>query len=357
MYNTKKNYFSNNLLRWYDSNSRDLPWRKTHDLYKIWISEVMLQQTRVKTVIPYYLRWVEKYESIKSVAKADELNLLKLWEGLGYYSRCKNFHKSCKIIVNDYGGEVPANYQNFLLLPGVGDYTASAVFSIGLKQTYAAIDGNVKRVMARVLRIKNITKRNKKRIHNTIIEWMDPERPGDINQALMDLANKVCRVDHAQCNTCPIDEICMANKMSIPESYPTRIKRKVIPHKEIVAGIIWQREKFLITKREENALLGGLWEFPGGEIASSETPVGALRRQIKEKWDIDINIKKKVGNVKHAYSHFKITLTLYQCQTWGSVKSQNKGYRWITPIEINNFPFPKSNHKLFKLLNSSGWNV
>ena len=357
MYNTKKNYFSNNLLRWYDSNSRDLPWRKTHDLYKIWISEVMLQQTRVKTVIPYYLRWVEKYESIKSVAKADELNLLKLWEGLGYYSRCKNFHKSCKIIVNDYGGEVPADYQNFLLLPGVGDYTASAVFSIGLKQTYAAIDGNVKRVMARVLRIKNITKRNKKRIHNTIIEWMDPERPGDINQALMDLANKVCRVDRAQCNTCPIDEICMANKMSIPESYPRRIKRKVIPHKEIVAGIIWQREKFLITKREENALLGGLWEFPGGEIASSETPVGALRRQIKEKWDIDINIKKKVGNVKHAYSHFKITLTLYQCQSQGSVKSNNKEYRWITPAEIKYFPFPKSNHKLFNVLNSIGWNV
>ena len=357
MYNTKKNYFSNNLLRWYDSNSRDLPWRKTHDLYKIWISEVMLQQTRVKTVIPYYLRWVEKYESIKSVAKADELNLLKLWEGLGYYSRCKNFHKSCKIIVNDYGGEVPADYQNFLLLPGVGDYTASAVFSIGLKQTYAAIDGNVKRVMARVLRIKNITKRNKKRIHNTIIEWMDPERPGDINQALMDLANKICRVDHAQCNTCPIDEICMANKMSIPESYPTRIKRKVIPHKEIVAGIIWQREKFLITKREENALLGGLWEFPGGEIASSETPVGALRRQIKEKWDIDINIKKKVGNVKHAYSHFKITLTLYQCQSQGSVKSNNKEYRWITPAEIKNYPFPKSNHKLFDVLNSNGWNI
>jgi len=149
----------------------------------------------------------------------------------------------------------------------------------------------------------------------------------------------------------------MASKMSIPESYPARVKKKIIPHKEIVAGIIFQRDKFLITKRTENALLGGLWELPGGEIVSSETPIGALRRQIKEEWDIDINIKKKVGYVKHAYSHFKITLTLYQCQTQGSVKSVDKGYRWITPIEINNFPFPKSNHKLFKLLNSSGWNV
>ena len=357
MYNTNKNYFSNSLLRWYDSNSRDLPWRKTHDLYKIWISEVMLQQTRVNTVVPYYLRWVEKYESIKSVAKADELKLLKLWEGLGYYSRCKNFHKACKIIVNDYDGEVPSDYQKFLLLPGVGEYTASAVFSIGLKQTYAAIDGNVRRVMSRLLRIKNITKRNKKRIHNTLIEWMDRERPGDINQALMDLATKICRIDHAQCSTCPIDEICMANKMSTPESYPARIKRKVIPHKEIVAGIIWQREKFLITKREDNSLLGGLWEFPGGEIASIETPIGALRRQIKEKWDININIKKRVGYVKHAYSHFKITLTLYRCQTQGSVKSMNKEYRWITPAEIKNYPFPKSNHKLFDVLNSNGWNI
>jgi len=173
----------------------------------------------------------------------------------------------------------------------------------------------------------------------------------------MDLANRICRVDHAQCSTCPIDEICMANKMSTPESYPVRVKKKVIPHKEIVAGIIWQRKKFLITKRTENALLGGLWEFPGGEIESSETPIGALRRQIKEEWDIDINIIKKVGYVKHAYSHFKITQTLFQCQTQESVKSMNKEYRWITPIEVNNYPFPKSNHKLFNILNSDGWNV
>ena len=348
MYNTNNSYFSNSLLHWYDSNSRDLPWRRTNDLYKIWISEVMLQQTRVETVVPYYLRWVEKYKTIKSVAKADNLKLLKLWEGLGYYSRCINFHKACKIIINDYGGEIPS---------GVGDYTASAVFSIGLKQTYAAIDGNVRRVMARVLKIKNITNHNKKRINNTLIKWMDRERPGDINQALMDLGNKICRVSHAQCSICPIDKICMANKMSIPESYPIRVKKKILPHKEIVAGIIWRRDKFLITKRKENQLLGGLWELPGGDILSSETPIGALRRQITENLDFKINIKKKVGYVKHAYSHFKITLTLYQCQTQGSVKSLDKGYRWITPIEINNFPFPKSNHKLFKLINSSSWNV
>jgi A/G-specific adenine glycosylase len=316
----------------------------------------MLQQTRVNTVVPYYLRWVEKYESIKSVAKADDLKLLKLWEGLGYYSRCRNFHKACKIIVDDYGGEIPSDYQNFRLLPGVGDYTASAVFSIGLKQTYAAIDGNVRRVMARVLRIKNVTNRNKKRINNTLIKWMDQERPGDINQALMDLGNSICRFDHAHCSTCPIAEICLAKNMSVPQSYPAKVKKKVIPHKEFVAGMIWRGEDFLITNRTENALLGGLWELPGGEIESNETPIGALRRQIKEECNMDINIGKKVGYVKHAYSHFKLTLTLYQCQTQGSVKSVEKEYRWIKPIEVNNFPFPKSNHKLFNLLNSDGWN-
>jgi A/G-specific adenine glycosylase len=316
----------------------------------------MLQQTRVNTVVPYYLRWVEKYESIKSVAKADDLKLLKLWEGLGYYSRCRNFHKACKIIVNDYGGEIPSDYQNFRLLPGVGDYTASAVFSIGLKQTYAAIDGNVRRVMARVLRIKNVTNRNKKRIKNTLIKWMDQERPGDINQALMDLGNSICRFDHAHCSTCPIAEICLAKNMSVPQSYPAKVKKKVIPHKVFVAGMIWRGEDFLITNRTENALLGGLWELPGGEIESNETPIGALRRQIKEECNMDINIGKKVGYVKHAYSHFKLTLTLYQCQTQGSVKSVEKEYRWIKPIEVNNFPFPKSNHKLFNLLNSDGWN-
>ena len=357
MYNTSNHYFSTSLLHWYDSNRRDLPWRKTNDLYKIWLSEVMLQQTRVDTVIPYYKKWVEKFKTIKSVASADGQTLLKLWEGLGYYSRCRNFQKACKIIVNNYSGEIPLDFQKFRLLPGVGDYTASAVFSIGLKQNYPALDGNVRRVMARVLKIKNITKRNNKRIYNTLIKWMDRERPGDINQALMDLANSICCVDHALCSTCPINEICMANKMSIPESYPARMKKKVIPHKEFVAGIIWKGNKFLITKRKENALLGGLWEFPGVEIVSSETPIGSLRRKIKEEWAIDINIKKKVGYIKHAYSHFKITLTLYQCQAQGSVKTMNREYRWITPAEIKIFPFPKSNHKLFNVLNSNGWNV
>jgi len=180
LYNTNNKYFSTSLLQWYDSNSRDLPWRKTNDLYKIWLSEVMLQQTRVDTVIPYYLKWLEKYKTIKSVAEADGQKLLKLWEGLGYYSRCRNFHKACKIIVNDFIGEIPLDYQKFRSLPGVGDYTASAVFSIGLNKTYPALDGNVRRVMARVLRIKNITKRNKKRIYNTLIKWMDKERPGEI---------------------------------------------------------------------------------------------------------------------------------------------------------------------------------
>ena len=357
MYNTSNNYFSTSLLHWYDSNRRDLPWRKTNDLYKIWLSEVMLQQTRVDTVIPYYLKWLEKFKTIKSVALADVQMLLKLWEGLGYYSRCRNFQKACKIIVDNYSGDIPLDYQNFRSLPGVGDYTASAVFSIGLKQNYPALDVNVRIVMARVLKIKNITKRNNKRIYNTLIKWMDRERPGDINQALMDLANRICCVDHALCSACPIDEICMANKMSIPESYPARMKKKVIPHKEFVAGIIWKGNKFLITKRKENALLGGLWEFPGVEIVSSETPIGSLRRKIKEEWAIDINIKKKVGHIKHAYSHFKITLTLYQCQTQGSVKTMNREYRWITPAEIKIFPFPKSNHKLFNVLNSNGWNV
>ena len=357
MYNTNNTYFSDNLLHWYDSNKRDLPWRKTNDLYKIWLSEVMLQQTRVNTVVPYYLLWVKKYKSIKTVAKADYQNLLKLWEGLGYYSRCRNFYKSCLIIINDYDGKIPLDYLTFRSLPGVGDYIASAVLSIGQNQPHPAIDSNVKRVMARVLKIKHVTKRNNRRIRNRLIKWMDPERPGDINQALMDLANKICRVDHAYCNTCPIDKVCMAEKMSIPESYPTKLNKKIIPHKEIVAGIIWQREKFLITKRPENALLGGLWEFPSAEIQFNETPIGALRRQISKDFNIYINIGKKLGHVKHAYSHFKITLTLYQCKTNRSVKNIYKEYKWIIPTEVNNYPFPKSNHKLFKLLDSYDWNL
>ena len=175
------------LLLWYSKNKRLLPFRKTNDPYKIWLSEVMLQQTKMKTVIPYYKRWLKRYPTLQSAAEARTDSLLKLWEGLGYYQRCRNYHRALKIVVNNYKGKIPSSYNHFIDLPGVGDYTAGAVLSIAFNKPIPAIDGNVKRVMSRILGIKNLTLYNKRRIKKTIYKFIPTGNPGDFNQALMEL--------------------------------------------------------------------------------------------------------------------------------------------------------------------------
>ena len=345
------------ILSWYQSEKRILPFRGIDDPYKIWLSEIMLQQTQVKTVVPYYNRWIKRYPSINSVALADLGAVLKMWEGLGYYTRCRNFHTAAKIVVNRFNGIIPNDWENFSSLPGVGDYTAAAVLSIAFNKPYAVMDGNAKRVMSRILGIKNLTSWNLSRIKKTLSNIIPEHTPGNFNQSVMELGATLCTPRSPFCNKCPLSFGCKAFKTNKPDYYPKPAAKKRKPHYTIVAGIIWRDNTFFIQRRPEKAMLGGLWEFPGGKVEEGESLEAALKREIKEECGVVPSIKKRIGAVDHAYSHFSITFHGYHCTENGEKINKVDHSAWITPDQIDQFPFPKANHKLFKIINEQGWHV
>tara|TARA_B100000029_G_scaffold375236_1_gene369580 strand:+ start:22347 stop:23435 length:1089 start_codon:yes stop_codon:yes gene_type:complete len=349
--------FSKLIVDWYRKNCRNLPWRKDKDPYKIWLSEVMLQQTKVSTVIPYYNNWLKRFPTIQHVASSDIDEVIKIWEGLGYYSRCRNFYRACKIIVDKYDGTIPFDWTSFRSLPGVGDYTAAAVLSIAYNYSYPVIDGNVRRVLARIMSYDKIVKKGDVEFRLKLEGLIDKKFPGDFNQAMMELGSIICKRTKPDCNHCPVFQFCKSYKEGTTHNFPVVIKKKKPPHNTIVVGIIWKNKKFFIQKRPYNGLLGGLWEFPGGKLKKGEKLIDALVREIYEETGFCIAVGKKVGSVKHEYSHFSISLHLFNCQLINNSQKIlcSKSQRWISPGNQSKFAFPKANHKLFQMLESQSW--
>jgi len=354
LYNTT--LFSPSLLKWFDINMRDLPWRKYNDLYHVYLSEVMLQQTKVETVIPYYKKWLKQYPTIESVALSNVDDLLKLWEGLGYYSRCINFFKACSILYHKYNSQLPRNRADFLKLPGVGNYISSAVYSIIEKHPIPAVDANVTRVMSRILAIRNLTPYNKRRIVNMLNNCIDNERPGDVNQALMDLGSSICTPLKTECHKCPISSFCKAKETLFAIRYPIKRKKSIKKIKYFIAAIIWHKNEFLIKKRSFNSMLGGLWELPNTQIDLKIPDDIHLFNYIKKTLNFTIEVQNKICTIKHSYSHFDINLSLYHCNINKINNNEINNICWIIPNDINNYAFSKSNHKLFNTLNNNGWN-
>ena len=345
------------IIHWFHNNKRNLPFRETKDPYKIWLSEVMLQQTQVKTVIPYYLNWIKKYPDIQSVANSDLKSLLKIWEGLGYYNRCINIFNSAKIIVKKYNGVFPNNWERFRLLPGVGDYTCAAVLSIAFGKPFASLDVNTKRVMSRLLKIKNMTTFNTNRIKRILTTLIPHSQPGDFNQSLMELGALICTPKNPHCKICPISFCCKANITNTQQDYPKITKRKKVPNYIVVVGIILRDKKFFIQRRAPGSMLGGLWEFPGGKVEKDETLEAALTRELYEECGIRPIIIKKIGHVNHTYSHFSINFHGFYCAESNQKINQSGETKWITPDQIHYYPFPKANHKLFQIIEKQGWYV
>lgn len=339
-----------NLLAWYYTNKRDLPWRKTRSPYKIWVSEIMLQQTRVETVIPYYFRFLDLFPHIKNLAEADLQQALKVWEGLGYYSRVRNMHKAAKVIVEKYHGKFPETFAEIVKLPGIGRYTGGAIASIAFQEPVPVVDGNVKRVLARFFEIEmEINSTNaKKRFWELATELVSKDTPGDFNQALMELGATVCLPKNPMCDSCPIAFECRAKQKKRQEQLPIKNKKAPTPHYQIGAGLIWRDGKLLITRRQENGLLGGLWEFPGGKQKKNETIQECVRREIKEELSVQVIVENHFMTVKHAYSHFRITLDIFNCQ-WISGEPECKvcsDFYWVTVEQLSTFPFPKANKRI-----------
>ncbi len=346
------------LSTWYKSDHRDLPWRNTHDLYAIWLSEIVLQQTRVETVIEYYNRFLSHFPDIASLARADEQTVLKQWEGLGYYSRCRNLHKSAQIIVAEHGGDFPTDIDAVVTLPGIGRSTAGAILTFGDAQRHPLLDGNVKRVLSRFMNEPgDITKaQTLKRL------WAHSEALLNLatdayihNQAIMEIGARVCLPRSPQCPVCPIESSCESKKAGTQAERPVKPARKKIPHHHIGVGVIWQGETVLIQRRPPEGLLGGLWEFPGGKQEPDESIQETVRREIAEELEIEVSVGDSVAVVRHAYSHFRITLHAYHCQYIRGNPNPKAATDWCwTPLEqLPNYAFPKANKTVLEKLLSN----
>ena len=347
---------SRSILTWFDISKRDLPFRKNKDPYNIWVSEIMLQQTKVETVIPYYNNWIKKFPDIESVSKASESDLLKAWEGLGYYARCRNFHEAAKIVCKKYNSIIPSSWDAFRGLPGVGEYTAGAVLSIAFNKPFIALDGNVKRVMARITGRRKLSKNNINLIISILNKWLDHNRPGDFNEAMMELGSCICIPRAPKCFDCPVKFFCRAFKNGSQLNYPKQIKKKRVPQYTFVGGLIRDKNKILIQQRDHK-MLTGLWEIPNEIVDSANTSNKVLKNYIIENYGFNINVEKKLGVINHGYSHFKMKLILLDCVKTDEATKQKKEYKWINNSELRNYPFHKVNHKIFSLINNDYWHI
>jgi A/G-specific adenine glycosylase len=347
-------HFQKQLMNWYAICHRPLPWRKTSDPYLVWVSEVMLQQTQVKTVVPYYQKFVRRFPDIHLLAKTDLEDVLKTWEGLGYYARARNLHKASGIIVKKYGGVLPDDFQLLRKLPGIGEYIASAVSSIAFGQPFAVVDGNVKRVLARLNAIDLPVNRS---TSNTVFKGsadrlLARNDPGEFNQAMMELGALVCTPKRPDCGNCPVKRSCEAFRSNAVDHYPKRVKATRTPQFHIATGVVCKGQKVLITRRKLEGLLGGLWEFPGGKIRKDETAETACIREIKEEVSLKVKTDEHLTRIRHAYTHFKIVMDVFLCSyVAGRIRLNGPiDFQWIRTAQIDDYPFPGANHKFIPLL-------
>lgn len=344
------------LLDWYASQGRDLPWRRSQDPYAIWVSEIMLQQTQVKTVIPYYQRWLVQFPTIEALAAADQQQVLKAWEGLGYYARARNLHRAAAEIVKTYGGVFPTDLEAAMALPGIGRTTAGGVLSAAFNLPLAILDGNVKRVLARLSALDRPPNKAIKELWRLSEEILEPQNPRDFNQALMDLGAILCTRRHPNCVLCPWQRHCRAYNLNVQSELPMSESRAPLPHKQIGVAVIHNRQgQILIDRRRQEGLLGGLWEFPGGKMEPGETVQDCIRREIKEELGIEIEVGDPLIVVDHAYTHFRITLNVYHCRHLSGEPQplECDQVRWVTLAELDQYPFPKANTRIIQALKQS----
>jgi A/G-specific adenine glycosylase len=343
------------LLDWWDAGHDDLPWRRSKEPYAIWVAEVMLQQTQVATVIPYYERWMDRLPTVEALAAASLEDVLKLWEGLGYYGRARNLHAAAVSIVGDYGGQIPDSVEGLMKLKGIGRYTAGAIASIAFDRPVPVLDGNVIRIISRLQDMEDdVTQATTRRVLWRIAgQMVDQDRSGDFNQALMELGQKLCLPIQPLCSRCPLASQCLSRQRGTQSERPVRPPRKRTPHYDMTAGLIAGRNgRLLVARRPFDGLLGGLWEFPGGARADGETLPEALTRSVKEALGVEIEVEASLGAIKHAYTHHRITLHAFRARHVAG-DPQNLGvsdHAWVRPEELSNLAFGAKDHKLVDML-------
>lgn len=353
-WNEKKKHLSiqKDLLAWYQQVRRDLPWRKNKDPYRIWVSEVMLQQTRVDTVIPYYERFLEKFPTLEHLAAASDEEVVKVWEGLGYYSRARNLHSAVKEVAASYGGKVPDDYASISKLKGVGPYTAGAILSIAYGQPVPAVDGNVLRVITRVYALDHdITKAATRRLVEQLVSKSIPEEnPGDFNQALMELGALICVPISPDCLSCPINDYCSALKQGRVEELPIKSKAKPPVSVQVVMGWIRRNGKIAVLRRPKEGLLANMWALPTAiHPEGNRSPVETIYRYCTEK-GLQVVPGPVIGRFVHLFSHRRWETTVVEVEGLEVSQQLPPRWRWVTDEELAALPLPRAYHKALQLI-------
>lgn len=350
--------FPHRLLEWYRRSQRRLPWRGSRNPYAIWVAEIMLQQTRVETVIPYFERWMAQFPSLAHLAQASEQQVLTAWEGLGYYSRARNLHRAAKMVVEQFGGSLPDTLEGLMRLPGIGRYTAGAIAAIAFGQDEIALDGNLRRVISRLfdVALPARSSQGERRIAGLLRAHLPVGQAEDFNQALMDLGATLCTPRRPRCAECPLSDICRARALGIQEQRPLLPRRAPVPHITVAAAVIQRGSQVLITRRPSNGLLGGLWEFPGGKQEAGETLPDCLLREIREELGVEIAVGSPLGVYQHAYSHFKVTLHAFTCHLLeGEPQAlQVDALEWAHPRQLSAYPMGKIDRQIAERLADAG---
>ncbi len=350
---------NDNLIAWFEAHKADLPWRHTQDPYAIWLSEIMLQQTQVTTVIPYYGRFLAHFPTVSDLATAPLNEVLKLWEGLGYYSRARNLHRAAQKVVEDFGGTFPTSVDELLTLPGIGRYTAGAIGSLAFGLDVPVLDGNVIRILTRLFDIAEDVSLSatQNALWSLAGEILPVGRAGLWNEGLMELGRRICTPKSPDCPACPIAEHCTARARRIQHERPVKKRKSKIPHFDVTAAVIRRADGcILIAQRPADGMLGGLWEFPGGKREPGESLPDCLRREIREELGIDIEVGAQIGTVRHAYSHFRITLYAFQCDYISGKPQaiQCADWAWVTLDELDQYAFPITDQKIIAILKNGG---
>jgi len=341
------------LRAWFKENKRPLPWRGGKNWYEIWISEVMLQQTQVDTVIPYYHRFITKYSTVEQLAKASQQEILKIWEGLGYYSRARNLHLAARIIVSKYDSKLPTDRDELLKIPGFGPYTASAVLSLAFNQPHGVMDGNVKRVISRLFAIKEDIRevKTQNRIQNFMDQLLPLKFPAEFNEAMMELGATICKSSTPpDCIECPVSGECQAYQKNIVDSLPFKSKKPSIPSRHSLACIIYQKDQFLIVRRPQHEMLAGLWEFPTLTSNDGNNKPDQDLNSIQAYFNLETSYIKSWSSIKHTYTHFHFNLTSKLFHTFTNEFQSDfyDDFKWLKIGEIKKLPLHKA---IWKVLN------
>ncbi|MGM0557450.1 MAG: A/G-specific adenine glycosylase [Myxococcota bacterium] len=349
--------FRDDLLTWYDRDKRELPWRGIDDPYKTWVSEIMLQQTQVATVIDYYHRWLERFPTVEALAGADREQVMELWAGLGYYRRARFLHESATMVVDEFDGELPTTFDELQKLKGVGPYTAGAIASIAFGQSVPVVDGNVERVISRLQEIGGDPKStaNQKVYWALAEELVDPERPGDFNQAMMELGATICTPSSPSCMLCPVREHCHGFRAGHPEDFPgvaSRARQKPV---DVATCVLWRSasggREYLTLQRPADGLLGGLWEFPTVETDGAAANADPMTDYLSG-LDLDeVPDSRELGQLVHHFSHIRMTITAESREVHAdaAIQSGDRAHRWVDEVALEDLPMSAAMRKVHVL--------